>query len=136
MNIEILQKLIDRKAPSARAASLDCGFQPNTLGYFLKGARKPTIEQLMKLSEYFAVSVDYLLGLSDKANSSLYVDAYKQALELCQYAEERLGSFENWDQRNTFINETIKFLIDDSSSSGAQILQFVEKEYKRVSKAA
>ena len=37
----------------------------NTVSYFVKGARVPNIEQIIKIAKYFNVSTDYLLGLTD-----------------------------------------------------------------------
>lgn len=38
---------------------------PNTVSYFCSGKRTPNTEQLIKMSEYFGISADYLLGISD-----------------------------------------------------------------------
>lgn len=37
----------------------------NTVSYFVKGARVPNTEQIIKIAQYFNVSADYLLGLTD-----------------------------------------------------------------------
>ena len=37
----------------------------NTVSYFVKGARVPNIEQIIKIAKYFNVSTDYLLGLTN-----------------------------------------------------------------------
>ena len=41
------------------------GVKDNVISYFCSGARTPNIEQLNLLSDYFNVSLDYLVGRSD-----------------------------------------------------------------------
>ena len=38
------------------------------VGYYENGAREPDYNTLLKISEYFDVSIDYLLGASDIRN--------------------------------------------------------------------
>lgn len=38
------------------------GVTPNTISYFCSGRRTPNIEQLIKIADFFSVSVDSLLG--------------------------------------------------------------------------
>ncbi len=45
------------------------GVKPNVVSYFCKGSRVPNIEQIRKIAEFFDVSSDYLLGLSDIATA-------------------------------------------------------------------
>ena len=42
----------------------DIGIPPQNLSYYFNG-REPNFELLIKLAQYFKVSTDYLLGLSD-----------------------------------------------------------------------
>lgn len=52
---------------------------PNVISYFCKGTRTPNTEQLIKISCFFNVSADYLLGLSE-------VRSYDADLiSVCQY---------------------------------------------------
>ena len=37
----------------------------NTISYYENGKREPSIEELKRIADYFNVSVDYLLGLTD-----------------------------------------------------------------------
>ena len=37
----------------------------NTISYYETGKREPSIEELKRIADYFNVSVDYLLGLTD-----------------------------------------------------------------------
>ena len=38
---------------------------PSTVGAYERGTREPTMENLIKMANYFHVSLDYLLGQSD-----------------------------------------------------------------------
>ncbi len=38
---------------------------PSTVGAYERGTREPTLENLVKMANYFQVSLDYLLGQSD-----------------------------------------------------------------------
>lgn len=44
------------------------GGAPSSIAMYEKGDRKPSMEVLIKLSEIFNVSIDYLLGKSDIRN--------------------------------------------------------------------
>lgn len=37
----------------------------NSISYYETGKREPSIEELKRIADYFGVSVDYLLGLTD-----------------------------------------------------------------------
>jgi transcriptional regulator with XRE-family HTH domain len=41
------------------------------VGYYEKGEREPDNETLIKIAEYFKVSVDYLLGITDIRNADI-----------------------------------------------------------------
>lgn len=43
----------------------EIGVQDNAISYFVKGARTPNTEQIIKIAKYLNVSADYLLGLAD-----------------------------------------------------------------------
>lgn len=42
------------------------GVTPRTIQHYEKGTAKPTFDSLVKLAELFDVSIDYLVGRSDK----------------------------------------------------------------------
>ena len=41
------------------------GVLPNVISYFCKGTRTPNTEQIIKIADFFDVTTDYLLGLTD-----------------------------------------------------------------------
>lgn len=65
--IERLNELINDRCAAAHtnlnAISKEIGINQPTLFRYLKGEREPGIENLAKISNYFGVSADWLLGL-------------------------------------------------------------------------
>ncbi len=47
-------------------ASKDTGISDSLLGYYRSGRNDPSADNLIKLADYFNISVDYLLGRTDK----------------------------------------------------------------------
>lgn len=45
------------------------GVKDNIISYFVKGARTPNIEQIIKIADYFNVSTDYLLGRTESTTT-------------------------------------------------------------------
>jgi len=62
---ERLRKLRESKGASAESTSLDMGFDKNCVWLWENGKRKPGIDSICKISKYFNVTTDYLLGLVD-----------------------------------------------------------------------
>lgn len=55
------------KAPSAVGKEL--GISSGAISMWKTGARRPRTDQLQKISDYFGVSIDYLLGTEKAATS-------------------------------------------------------------------
>ena len=47
----------------------------STIGTYERGVRQPSLENLIAISEYFGVSIDYLLGLTDEERT---INEYKE----------------------------------------------------------
>lgn len=65
---EILRKERKAKKKSLREMSKDLEISFSALGKYERGENEPDISTLIKLSNYFDVSVDYMLGLSNIKN--------------------------------------------------------------------
>jgi len=65
--IERLRELIGNE--SITKIGKESGISISTISLYLSGKRKPIIDNIIKLSKYFHVSSDYLLGLVDKPNA-------------------------------------------------------------------
>lgn len=59
-----LQKLREKKRPlrSRRVTSELCGLPPDAIRRYERGEAVPTADSLVKIADYYTVSVDYLLG--------------------------------------------------------------------------
>ncbi|MGT2714742.1 helix-turn-helix domain-containing protein [Streptococcus pluranimalium] len=71
------QLRIDRKLRQKDIAEY-FGTSPQSYAQWEKGLRKPSQDSLEKLAKFFDVSIDYLLGYTDKKNST---DIDEEALE-------------------------------------------------------
>lgn len=62
---EILLDLIEEKGISHKKIAQEANIPPTTISGWLNAGRLPDYHALRKLSVYFNVSADYLLGLKD-----------------------------------------------------------------------
>ena len=51
---------------SARQVSFELGLSQNMYSSYERGEKEPTVSTLKKIVQFFNVSADYLLGLSDE----------------------------------------------------------------------
>ena len=63
---EMLVKIMAEKHITAYRIEKDIGMPNRLIGYYRTGERDPSSKNLLKLAEYFDVSVDYLLGRTEK----------------------------------------------------------------------
>lgn len=61
----ILSNLRMEKQLKQKDLAQALGISAGTIGMYETHQRRPTIEMLMKIAQYFNVTTDYLLGLSD-----------------------------------------------------------------------
>lgn len=61
----MLSKLLKEKNDTAYKLANATGISQGLLSDYKSGRSKPTIENIIKISKYFDVSADYLLGLTD-----------------------------------------------------------------------
>lgn len=62
---ENFKKLMDEKGITAYKVSQDTGISQATLSDWKNGKITPRFDKLLKLSEYFDVDIEYLVGQSD-----------------------------------------------------------------------
>lgn len=60
-----LKELRKKKGISQLRLATDLNTTQNTISRYETGEREPGIEELLKIADYFNVSVDYLLGRTD-----------------------------------------------------------------------
>ena len=68
---DILIKLMDNSKISAYKLSKETSIPDSLLSNYRTGKKTPTSENLIKISQYFNVSTDYLLGLTDNQNQTI-----------------------------------------------------------------
>ena len=60
-----LNSIMEARSFSAYRISKDTGISDSLIGYWRRDEKQPTKDNLVKLADYFDVSVDYLLGRTD-----------------------------------------------------------------------
>lgn len=96
-----------RKRQKDLAAHL--GVTDNTISYFVSGKRTPNIEQIIKIAQYFGVSTDYILGVSDAETND------KDVQFICDYtglSESSIKILNNFKEsiKFDFLNHLIRNL--------------------------
>ncbi|MDY5230606.1 MAG: helix-turn-helix transcriptional regulator [Eubacteriales bacterium] len=66
----------------------------NIVSYFVKGTRVPNTEQIIKISKYFNVSTDYLLGLTDVKTTDTDLKMIVDYTGLSEECIKRLNSLQ------------------------------------------
>ena len=61
-----LKELRKAKGISQLKLAMDLNMNQNTISRYENGEREPGINELIRIADYFNVSVDYLLGRTDK----------------------------------------------------------------------
>lgn len=101
------------------------GISRATLSYYESGVRKPDINVLNAIAEYYKVSTDYLLGRSDTPSTDIKEKAVSDALGLSSISLNNLRSINSERKRipednfdtdpasNDIILRTLNFLLED-----------------------
>ena len=72
----ILQDLREDRDISRKDLALALNISVSTLGMYEQGRREPNIDMLIKMADYFDVSIDFLVGRSfTNENNELLVEA-------------------------------------------------------------
>lgn len=61
-----LKELRKAKGMSQLKLAMDLNMNQNTISRYENGEREPGINELIRIADYFNVSVDYLVGRTDK----------------------------------------------------------------------
>ena len=62
---ERLRRLRERRRVSRYVVSELCGLNRNAVRRYERGEAEPTMKALVNIADYFEVSLDYLVGISD-----------------------------------------------------------------------
>ena len=63
-----LKDIRKRKGISQLKLAMDLNMNQNTVSRYETGEREPGIDELIRIADYFNVSVDYLIGRTDNPN--------------------------------------------------------------------
>lgn len=61
-----IKELRKQKGISQLKMAMDLHTSQNTISRYERGEREPGVDELVKIADYFGVSVDYLLERTDK----------------------------------------------------------------------
>ena len=108
--------LLKSRGVSQRALADYIGITAQAVSLYANGATAPDIDALIKMAQFFNVSTDYLLGLSDAETASIEERA------ICDYTGLSADSIEalhkiSHGYRNFTKNEKARFFIDAALSS-------------------
>lgn len=94
---EILKELRNEKGVSQKEVAKNLNTTDVTIGRYENGDREPKGEMLYALAKYYDVSVDYILGYSDKKKPLTDLsDKHKKAIELAdQLTDEEFDNIIN-----------------------------------------
>ena len=88
---EMLSKMRRERGVSQKKAATDLGISQALLSHYEKGIRECGLDFVIKCSQYYGVTTDYLLGISDSRNgmsddflSSVQADEVKSVKNLSQ----------------------------------------------------
>ena len=115
---ENFKKLMDEKGITAYKVSQDTGISQATLSDWKNGKITPRFDKLLKLSEYFDVDIEYLVGQSDvKRKSGMSKEELAYYSELGeslkdQEVKEALGTITQALNNQIKLNSREKRLID------------------------
>lgn len=74
-----LRQLRQEQGISCRKMGKDMGLSASALSHYETGISKPSLENVLKIAEYFQVSIDYLTGRTEYRN---YEDIQKQVKKI------------------------------------------------------
>ena len=87
-------KLINSKGMSVNSFAVDCKINTMLFSHWKKGRQKPSIDALIKIADYFNVSIDYLVGRESakqtiqNTNINNQNDDLKQFIQLWEQMDE------------------------------------------------
>lgn len=95
-----IQELLFEKRITQQDLAHEIGLTPATLSRNLSGTHAPKAEVIVAIANYFNVSTDYLLGLTDNRHSHnntitidpLYIKIYDELKELDQDSQDDIFS--------------------------------------------
>lgn len=113
---ERFKQLRDTTGKTQVEIAKDLGVKPQTISYYANG-REPNYDMLTKIAEYFDVTTDYLIGLT---NSPTRIPSAADDLGLSQRAIENLKKMKTQDGMALDAIESILLTYDESPKEGVE----------------
>ena len=110
-----LRGIMEKQGVTQQALSKKIGTSRQAVSQYTDGSVQPNIEKLYKMSTFFNVSSDYLLGIDDCDTHEL--ESLKKATGL---SEEAVRILENWGEHPGIVNrelEALSFIIENAYST-------------------
>ena len=102
-----LQTLITNTQELAKY--LGCSIQ--AVNQYKQGTAYPKVENLIKIADFYDISVDYLFGITEAPNRDTTVQAVCEYTGLSERSIQRLNSLKNQDDKEAV--QVIDMLLDD-----------------------
>lgn len=100
---DVFVQLLQEKGINTNILTKETGLSNGMISKWARGAQMPSAENLIKLSNYFGVSIDYLLDRPSPSSSFIPSESsFKHALNIFKSLSP--------DERKAFIQEAIKHL--------------------------
>jgi transcriptional regulator with XRE-family HTH domain len=90
---ERLRDLLEQRNTTKQALGDYLSVSQQAVSLYASGNSQPTLDKLIKIAEYFNVSADYLLGLSDISSKNIEAQAIHKFTGLQEQAIEVLGLY-------------------------------------------
>ncbi|MCT4544594.1 MAG: helix-turn-helix domain-containing protein [Vallitalea sp.] len=84
---ERLKKLREERGIYQRDLATYIGVTPTTISYYESNTKKPKMDKLNKIADFFGVTIDYLLG-EETANE---IDEFPEGMQLIRRAAKELS---------------------------------------------
>lgn len=98
-----LRELIDDSDMSLRDIAADMGISFTVLSDWQCGNKAPRVDNFVKIADYFDVSCDWLLGLSDTKKINMSIRGMSELTGLHPETVEILHSDKTWTEQNKSI---------------------------------
>jgi len=108
---ERLRGLMSENGTTQKELAGVTGITRQAISQYMDGSIQPNIEKLYKIADYFKVSADYLIGLSDVRSFDLEVKVICEKTGLSETVVETINFHKK--NKNDYLCETINFLIEN-----------------------
>lgn len=93
-----IRELRQEKQMTLEELSRIFGKSRASMGHYEVGTRQPGIDEIIKFAEYFSVTSDYLLGLTDQRNCAIYKETINNhQLEISYKTDKYPAGFSHED---------------------------------------